>query len=119
MKKTFSYAILLFAVSAFLTSCYSTRITYGDVKPNEPIVQVNQKWNSHFVAGLITGSDAKQKSEEFVAGAPNFVVKTNFSFWNGLVSGVTFGIYTPNQTKYYIPLRDMKGGQNIKTDTNN
>lgn len=38
MKKVFSCAIMLLAASSLLTSCYSTRITYGDVKPNEPLV---------------------------------------------------------------------------------
>ena len=49
------------------------------------------------------------KASEYVDGHENYVVKTNMSFLNMLVSWVTFSIYTPTQTVYYIPLRDFTG----------
>lgn len=99
------------------TSCYSTRLTYGNVKPKEPMVQVNKVWNHHLIYGLVPVGNNKLKSEEYVNDAPNYMVKTNINFLNWLVTGVTGGIYTPSQTKFYIPLRDVqKVDGKIKTD---
>lgn len=118
MKKT----LLLFATLAAssLTSCYSTRVMHGSVEPNEPLVQVNRVWNHHLIGGLIPVGNNKLNGEEYVNNAENFVVKTNFNFLNLLVSGITCGIYTPTQTKFYIPLREVQNGNvqvpKIKTD---
>ena len=50
--------------------------------------------------------------------APDFVVKTNQSFLNLLVSGITCGIYTPTQTKFYVPLRVLQNAaQDGKIET--
>ncbi len=96
-----------FCLALSMTSCYSTRILYGDVKPNEPLVQVNQEWNHHLIGGLVPVGKNKLEAAEYVDHADNFVVKTNRSFLNMLVSGITGGIYTPTQTKFYVPLRDV------------
>lgn len=103
MKKIFVLVICVVALS----SCYNTRILVGDVKPNEPVVQINKEWNHHLIAGLVPIGNAKMVANEYVGDRPNYVVKTNQSFLNQLVSALTFGIYTPTQTKYYIPLKDM------------
>ncbi|MEG0162696.1 MAG: Bor family protein, partial [Mucinivorans sp.] len=78
----------------------------GDVKPKEPLVEVNKEWNHGLIAGLIPLNNATMDAAEYVNNAPNYVVKTNQSFLNQLVSVVTCFIYTPTQTKYYIPLKD-------------
>ncbi|MDE5706807.1 MAG: Bor family protein [Alistipes sp.] len=102
-----------------LTSCYSTRVMHGDVKPNEPVVQVNRQWNHHLIGGLVPVGKNKLAAAEYVNDTPNYVVKTNQNFLNLLVSCVTCGIYTPTQTKFYIPLRELQGAAQdmpIKTD---
>ncbi len=104
MKKIFVLVICVVALS----SCYNTRILVGDVKPNEPVVQINKTWNHHLIVGLVPIGNAKMIANEYVGDRPNYVVKTNQSFLNQLVSALTFGIYTPTQTKYYIPLKDME-----------
>lgn len=102
MKKIIASLSLL----ALLTSCYNTRILVGDVKPNDPLKEVNRVWTHHLIFGLVPLDNAKQNPAEFLpSGQQNYVVKTNQSFLNGLVSGVTFGIYTPNQTVYYVPAK--------------
>lgn len=103
MKKLFILAIGMIALS----SCYNTRILVGDVKPNEPLVEINREWNHHLIVGLVPLNNAKMQASEFVGERPNYVVKTNQSFLNQLVSACTFGIYTPTQTIYYVPLKDM------------
>ena len=40
-------------------------------------------------------------------GADSFVVQTSTGFLNGLVGGVTGGIYTPTQTKFYLPVEEL------------
>ena len=113
--------LLMFGVGCMaamcLTSRYSTRLTYGNVKPKEPMVQVNKVWNHHLIGGLVPVGNNKLSTEEYVNGAPNYMVKTNRSFLNGFISWVTGGIYTPSQTKFYVPLSDVqKVDGKIKTD---
>lgn len=100
---------LLFLIVSVVTlsSCYNTRVLVGDVQPNEPIMKINRTWNTHLIGGLIPVGSAKMKADEYVGGYKNYIVKTNINFWNMLVSGITFGIYTPTNTVYYIPLRDL------------
>lgn len=99
--------ILLFVAIA-ATSCYNTRVMVGNVSEKEPLVKVNKQWNSHFIAGLVPAKNAKMNPADYVNGAENYVVRTYTSFANGLVSFVTFGIYTPTETAYYIPAKDLK-----------
>ena len=107
MKRfTSVFACLLVAVT--LTSCFNTRILYGDVQREEPLVEINKvAWTHGFLFGLIPGNNAVLDSKAYVGDRDNFVVKTNQSFINLLVGGLTCGIYTPTQTKFYVPLKDM------------
>lgn len=104
---------MLFAVLtvACLSSCYNTRILVGDVQLKEPVVKVNSEWNHHLIGGLVPLGNASMVAKDYLAGHENYVVKTNMSFLNMLVAGITFGIYTPTQTVYYIPLKDMDKGK--------
>lgn len=89
------------------TSCYNSRIYSGSMKPNDAVVEVNKEWNHQWVYGLVSGNNAKMKASEFVDGRKDYMVKTNMSFLNGLVGVVTFGIYTPTTTTYYVPLKSV------------
>ena len=59
------------ALALTLSSCYSTRILYGNVERNEPLVQVNREWNHHLIAGLIPVGNGKVEAAEYVGGAPD------------------------------------------------
>ncbi len=86
-------ATVAFAASMMLTSCYTYTVVVGKgAQGNEKV----QKWNHYLLDGLvpIEVSDAKVMS----AGAENYTVKTEHSFVNGLLAGITFGIYTPTTT---------------------
>lgn len=79
--------------SSLLTSCYTYTSVVGEgAKGN----QVVTKWNHYVVYGLapVDVSDSKAMSD----GATNYTVKTEQSFVNGLVSALTFGLYTPTTT---------------------
>lgn len=101
--------LLLVAVVAIsMSSCFNTRILVGNVTPNEPVVEVNRVWNHHLLYGLIPLKNASMEQKEYLPNRENYVVKTNLNFLNQLVSCLTFGIYTPSNTVYYIPLKDLE-----------
>lgn len=86
------------------SSCYSTKITVGDLSPNEPMIKVNSEWNHHLIGGLIPLGNAKMRADDYVGDRDRYMVKTNQSFLNGLVGFLTLSIYTPTTTSYYLPL---------------
>lgn len=82
-----------FACAMLLTSCYSYTSVVGKG------AQGNNKtthWNHYLIGGLapVSVSDSKQMAN----GAEDYDVHTRQSFVNGLISGLTFGIYTPTVT---------------------
>lgn len=82
-----------FAASMLLTSCYSYTSVVGKG------AQGNTKkteWNHYVIGGLapVGVSDSKQMA----GGAEDYTVHTRQSFVNGLISGLTLGIYTPTVT---------------------
>ena len=104
MKKVLGILVVALA----LTSCYNNKILVGNVQPNDPVIEVQKQWNSHWVYGLIPGGKTNMRADEFVKGRDNYVVKTNISFVNGLVGSLTWGIYCPTTTTFYVPLDDAK-----------
>lgn len=84
-SKYVAFFILIFA----LTSCYHAQIT-TDKQPSNNVIE--KPWAHSFVFGLVPPSEVATASE-----CPNGVAKveTKISFLNGLVSGITFNLYTP------------------------
>jgi len=84
---------VVFASSMLLTSCYSyTSVVGSGAQGNSETTQ----WNHYVIYGLapVGVSDSNQMA----GGAENYTVHTRQSFVNGLVSALTFGIYTPTTT---------------------
>ena len=83
----------LFAASLLLTSCYTYTSVVGTGAQGNSSVS---EWNHYVVYGLapIEVSDSKAMA----GGATNYTVKTEQTFVNGLISALTFGIYTPSMT---------------------
>ncbi len=79
--------------SLLLTSCYTYTTVVGEGAQGNSEVKA---WNHYVVYGLapIGVSDAK----ELAGGAENYTVTTQHTFVNGLIAGITFGIYTPTTT---------------------
>ena len=85
--------VVLFGSSLLLTSCYSyTSVVGSGAQGNETVT----KWNHYVIYGLapVGVSDSKEMAD----GAENYTVHTRHSFINGLIAGITFGIYTPTTT---------------------
>lgn len=93
IKKTTKTMAMLFASAMLLTSCYSyTSVVGKGAQGNSQVT----KWNHYVIAGLapVGVSDSK----EMAGGATDYTVHTRQSFINGLISGLTMGIYTPTVT---------------------
>lgn len=93
MKKTIKGLSIAFAISLMLTSCYSYTSVVGTGAQGKGEVS---KWNNYLFYGLapIGVSDSKKMAN----GAENYVVRTRQTFVNGLLYGITFGIYAPTTT---------------------
>ena len=93
IKKTMKTMTVVFAASMLLSSCYS--YTSVDGKGAQGNSQTTE-WNHYVIYGLapVGVSDSKQMAD----WAENYSVHTRQSFVNGLVSAITFGIYTPTTT---------------------
>jgi predicted small secreted protein len=93
MKKIAKICTVAFAASMLLTSCYTyTTVVGKGAQGNSKVT----KWNHYVIYGLapVGVSDAKQMAD----GATDYTVTTKHSFINGLIAGITFGIYTPTVT---------------------
>lgn len=93
IKKSMKMMTIVFASSMLLTSCYSYTSVIG--KGAQGNSQVTE-WNHYVIYGLapVGVSDSKQMAD----GAENYTVHTRQSFVNGLVTAITFGIYSPSVT---------------------
>ena len=81
---------VVFAASLLLSSCYSyTSVVGSGAQGNNETTN----WNHYVIYGL-----APVGVSNMADGAENYTVTTRQSFVNGLVSAITFGIYTPTTT---------------------
>jgi len=92
-KRVFTLAVGVLLCSTLFTSCYTYTTVVGKGAKGDQKVS---KWNHYVIYGLapVGVSDAKAMAE----GATDYTVTTKHSFINGLLAGLTFGIYTPTTT---------------------
>lgn len=93
IKKSMKLITITFLASVLLTSCYSYTSVVGEgAKGNTEVTQ----WNHYLIGGLapVGVSDSKEMAD----GHENYTVHTRYSFVNGLVSALTFSIYSPTTT---------------------
>ena len=108
MKKIF-LGLSIVLLSGALSSCYNTKVACGDHISNQtPVVKVKSQWNHHFVFGLLPGGKTKMEARNYVNDADNYLIKTNQSLFNGLLSIITFGLYSPTTTTFYVPTKEVK-----------
>ena len=86
---------ILFACAAvmMLSSCYTYTIVVGEGAQGSKEVTA---WNHFVVYGLapVGVSDAAELAD----GATDYTIEHKHSFVNGLIAGLTFGLYTPTMT---------------------
>ncbi|MBR2103256.1 MAG: Bor protein [Prevotella sp.] len=101
MKKTIVCALSICAMM-MLQSCYVQNISVG-IGQDEPVQQVAKVKNHYFIEGLV--QPRKDEAKNHVSNDKRFRMKTLTTFWDGFLAGITFGIYTPNTTYYYEPVK--------------
>ena len=85
--------ILVFAMGMLFTSCYKYTTEVG--KGAQGTEEVKQ-WNHYLIFGLVP---VGVSDPQVLAGSTeDYDVEVKHSFINGLLQGVTFGIYTPTTT---------------------
>lgn len=103
--------IAFLACTLLLSSCYHAQITTGKQMSNEVI---DNPWAHSFIFGLVPPKEVSVASQ-----CSNGVAKveTQISFLNGLVSAITFNIYTP----MHITVTCAAGGgmSELDADTEN
>jgi hypothetical protein len=94
MKKTLFNVAMVLLLSGSLTSCYTQSYVVGD-GPQRGVESIEK---SHYlVYGL---APLKTADPEKIAGdAKDYSVTIQHSFIDGLLTAVTFGIYSPTTTK--------------------
>ena len=82
-----------FAGILLLSSCYTYTIVVGTGAQGSQEVTA---WNHYLIGGLapVSVSDAA----ELAGDATNYTTEYKHSFVNGLIAGITFGLYTPTMT---------------------
>jgi PBP1b-binding outer membrane lipoprotein LpoB len=92
MKK-FKFSAIIIIASLFMTSCYSYTTVVG--KGAQGTAKTT-KWN-HYVFWGLTPVELSD-SAVMANGAADYTVTTKETFVNGLLSSITFGIYSPTTT---------------------
>lgn len=90
---TFYRSTVLLALVATMSGCYHAKVTTG-LTPSAEVI--DKPFAVGWIYGLVPPSPISAAEE-----CPNGVamVETEISFVNGLVSGITFGIFTPMHIK--------------------
>ena len=102
MKKV----LLLMAMAIAMSSCFSTSVYVGEkATVGKRYKKVKSVMNHHFVYGLVPGPKSKIKAEDYMKAdqLDNYVVKTRMRFIDGFLTCITYGIYTPTNTVFYVP----------------
>ena len=102
--KIFVGALLL---CFFLTSCYTSRVFHGNVTQTTPQIEVASERNHILFWGLLPLNSASREARNSVGDRRNYTTVTTHSFVDGLLSALTFGIYTPTTTRFLVPLSDL------------
>lgn len=96
MKKHLFFAFL---ASMALTSCYCDKVFVGNVTPNDELVHVASARNAHFLTGL---GVTKHDVSEYIGNTKDYVIANKQTFGDMLLSNLTFSIYSPSTTKFYV-----------------
>lgn len=80
-------------MSFALSSCYTYTTVVGNGAQGN---QETKAWNHYVIYGLAPVGVSNPK--DLAGGAEDYTVQTQISFVNGLVSALTFSIYTPTTT---------------------
>ena len=101
MKKVF-FSTMFVCATLMLSSCYVQEVNVGMAESDQAI-QVAKVKNQQFIGGLVPKT--QDKAENYVQDTKHFRMKSVQTFWDGFLTGLTFGIYAPSTTYYYKPAK--------------
>lgn len=101
MKKVV-LSVMCVCATLMLSSCYVQEVNVG-MSESEQAVQVAKVKNQQFIGGLV--DKTQDKAENYVKDTRHFRMKTMQTFWDGVLTGLTMGIYAPSTTYYYEPAK--------------
>jgi len=93
MKRQLLALIFVFSIPILMTSCYTYTYTVG--KGAQTGATVKEK-NHYFIYGLAQGKQSNP--QQMVGDLANYTVTVEHTFLDGLINGITLGIYTPTTT---------------------
>ena len=105
MKTKLTLSSLL-AICFMMTSCYTTKIANGNLTKESPVVKVNSVKNHFLIYGLVP-LKSEYEAKKYVGEKENYVIQTQHTFVDGLLNVITFGIYNPTTTSFYLPVNDV------------
>ncbi len=90
-------SICIIAVATLVNGCAAQTF---NINGNTGEVPTDQKSQHFFISGI--GQEKITDAAELCGGAENIIkVETQHTFINGLLGLITFGIYTPRDSKVY------------------
>lgn len=104
----FKKTIIVAVCTILLTSCYTSQVYHGNVTDTTPQVEVASKTNPILLWGLVPLKGANQLAKDGIGDRKNYTTKTQWTFVNGLLNVITFGLYSPTTTKYYVPIDEIR-----------
>ena len=105
MKKNAALLSCL-AVTLLMSSCYTAKVAHGSLTTDSPVVKVNSKKNHALIEGLIPLNGGFVASK-YVGERSDYVTKSQITFVDGFLRVITFGIYSPSTTNFYVPISDV------------
>jgi len=85
--------VFLSALAILLSSCYSQYHVVGQgAQGNNEVTE----WNHYLIGGL--APVGVSKPEDLANGKEDYTEHTRLTFVNGLLSAITFGLYSPTTT---------------------
>ncbi len=107
MKVKIINLLILATTVITLSSCYSVTTCVGSIKNNDPSVKVNTVKNHLFLYGLVGVKNTSIEDSKYIGNHKNYKVKKYTSFIDGLIGFITYGLYTPTTTIYYLPIENI------------
>lgn len=102
-KKWTGQVLATALVVASLSSCYSATTCVGTLPKDAPMIKVNSVKNHFLIYGLVPIANTKIQDSQYVGKVTSYSVKKSHTFIDGVLNMITFGIYTPTTTTYYLP----------------
>ncbi|MBS1527519.1 MAG: Bor family protein [Bacteroidetes bacterium] len=93
MKKNQSLAVLACCICLMFSSCYVNTFNVGKGAQG---TTTQTSWNHYLIDGLIPVQVSDPA--KMTGGASDYTVTIKHSFVNGLLTAITFGIYSPTTT---------------------